>query len=79
LREHPGLRQRIHAQRQGQQELFAQDLARMDGAHAVVGTLHGGHLSDSQQFHGIGAAVGPGKAEPPLIVDTKAVLPSPIT
>jgi len=30
-------------------------------------------------FHGIGAAVGPGETEPPLIVDTEAVLSSPIT
>ncbi len=69
-----GRRQGVHAQPQGDQRVFAQNLARMDGAQAVGG----GHVEASsviaQDFHVIRIAIKPDQAEAPLVIDAQAVL-----
>lgn len=60
------------ADAQGLEEFFIEDFARMDGRHTVI---HGKLLVVVNDFHGIGVAVTPDKANSPLVIDTDAVLP----
>jgi len=64
--------QRVRAQTERAEKLFAQHFAGVDGAHGFL--WHDGTLVIVDDLYVPRAAVGPAKAQPPLVVDADAVL-----
>ena len=71
--------QRVHAQSERCQVVFAEDFARMNRAHVIYKTSHINPLVIIDHFDFDWPDVSPYEAGPPLAVDTNAVLSLSVT
>lgn len=78
-----GLGQPVLGDLHRQQELFIENLSRVDGRHFLgyfIPIYHGNPLSVVVGYlHLVGFSFAPDKADPPLVVDADAVLPPSIS